>query len=51
MWAAAEGHLDVVKTLIAAGADVNLHAHITTYGTQPLGSPYGRHYGPDVRRS
>jgi ankyrin repeat protein len=30
MWASAEGHLDVVKALIAAGADVNLKAHVST---------------------
>ena len=30
MWASAEGHLDVVKTLLAAGADPNLKAHVST---------------------
>ena len=29
MWASAEGHLDVVKTLLAAGADPNLKAHVS----------------------
>ncbi len=29
MWAAAEGHTDMVKTLLAAGADPNLQAHVT----------------------
>ena len=28
MWAAAEGHVDVVKTLLAAGADPNRKAHV-----------------------
>jgi uncharacterized protein len=30
MWASAEGHLEVVKTLLAAGADPNLKAHVST---------------------
>ena len=30
MWASAEGHLDAVKTLLAAGADPNLKAHVST---------------------
>jgi ankyrin repeat protein len=30
MWASAEGHLEVVKALLAAGADPNLKAHIST---------------------
>jgi ankyrin repeat protein len=30
MWAAGEGHLDVVDTLLTAGANPNLTAHITT---------------------
>ena len=30
MWASAEGHLDVVDTLIKAGADPNLKAHVTS---------------------
>ena len=30
MWAAAEGHTDVVKALLAAGGNPNLHAHVTT---------------------
>jgi len=30
MWASAEGHLDVVKALLAAGADPNLKAHVST---------------------
>ncbi len=29
MWASAEGHLEVVKTLLAAGADPNLKAHVS----------------------
>jgi uncharacterized protein len=30
MWASAEGHLAVVKALLAAGADPNLKAHVST---------------------
>jgi len=30
MWASAEGHLEVVNTLLAAGADPNLKAHVST---------------------
>ena len=30
MWASAEGQLDVVKALLAAGADPNLKAHVST---------------------
>jgi ankyrin repeat protein len=30
MWAAAEGHLDVVDVLIEAGADPNLQGHVTS---------------------
>jgi uncharacterized protein len=30
MWAAAEGHIDVVDVLIEAGADINRQGHITT---------------------
>jgi uncharacterized protein len=30
MWASAEGHLEVVKALLAAGADPNLKAHVST---------------------
>ncbi len=30
MWASAEGHLEVVKSLLAAGADPNLKAHVST---------------------
>jgi uncharacterized protein len=30
MWASAEGHLEVVKALLAAGADPNLKAHVAT---------------------
>ena len=30
MWAAAEGHVDVVNALLAAGADPNRKAHVTT---------------------
>jgi cytohesin len=30
MWAAAEGHVDVVDVLIEAGADINRQGHITT---------------------
>ena len=30
MWAAAEGHADVIKTLLAAGADPNRKARVTT---------------------
>ena len=30
MWAAAEGHTDVVKALLDAKANPNLHAHVTT---------------------
>src|SRR5712691_5178143 len=30
MWAAAEGHLDVVDALLKAGADPNLKAHVTS---------------------
>jgi ankyrin repeat protein len=30
MWASAEGHLPVVKALLAAGADPNLKAHVST---------------------
>jgi len=30
MWAAAEGHTDVVKALLAAGGNANLRAHVTT---------------------
>ena len=30
MWASAEGHVEVVKTLLAAGADPNLKAHVST---------------------
>ncbi|HEV8397986.1 MAG TPA: ankyrin repeat domain-containing protein [Vicinamibacterales bacterium] len=30
MWAAAEGHLDVVDLLLEAGADPNLKAHVTS---------------------
>jgi ankyrin repeat protein len=30
MWAAAEGHLDVVDVLLEAGADVNRQAHVTS---------------------
>jgi ankyrin repeat protein len=30
MWAAAEGHIDVVDVLIEAGADPNLQGHVTT---------------------
>jgi ankyrin repeat protein len=29
MWASAEGHLEAVKTLLAAGADPNLKAHVS----------------------
>ncbi|MEO5924168.1 MAG: ankyrin repeat domain-containing protein [Bryobacteraceae bacterium] len=29
MWASAQGHLDVVKALLKAGADPNLKAHVT----------------------
>jgi ankyrin repeat protein len=29
MWASSEGHLEVVKTLLAAGADPNLKAHVS----------------------
>jgi ankyrin repeat protein len=29
MWASAQGHLDVVKALLASGADPNLKAHVT----------------------
>jgi ankyrin repeat protein len=34
MWAAAEGHLDVVDVLIEAGADVNRQAHVTSLTTR-----------------
>jgi ankyrin repeat protein len=30
MWASAEGHLEVVKALLKAGADPNLKAHVST---------------------
>ncbi len=30
MWASAEGHLEVVNALLAAGADPNLKAHVST---------------------
>jgi ankyrin repeat protein len=30
MWGAAEGHLDVVKALLAAGAEPNIKAHVAT---------------------
>jgi ankyrin repeat protein len=30
MWAAAEGHIDVVDVLVEAGADINRQGHITT---------------------
>jgi ankyrin repeat protein len=30
MWAAAEGHVDVVKALLAAGGNPNLRAHVTS---------------------
>jgi ankyrin repeat protein len=30
MWASAEGHVEVVKALLAAGADPNLKAHVST---------------------
>jgi ankyrin repeat protein len=30
MWASAEGHLDVVKTLLEVGGNPNLRAHVTT---------------------
>ena len=30
MWASAEGQLEVVKALLAAGADPNLKAHVST---------------------
>ena len=30
MWAAAEGHIDVVDLLLEAGADVNRQAHVTS---------------------
>jgi len=30
MWAAAEGHVGVVKTLLEVGANANLRAHVTT---------------------
>jgi uncharacterized protein len=34
MWAAAEGHLDVVDLLLEAGANPNLQAHVTTLTTR-----------------
>ena len=42
MWAAAEGHADVVKALLAAGADPNRKAHVTgiderKHGDHPTG--------------
>ena len=52
MWASAEGHLDMVKTLLAAGADPNLKAHVShDYGAQERGPPFRWLYGADVRRS
>src|SRR5690606_18475563 len=30
MWAAAEGHVEVVDALLASGADPNLQAHVTS---------------------
>jgi uncharacterized protein len=34
MWAAAEGHLDVVDLLLEAGADANRQGHVTSLGTR-----------------
>jgi uncharacterized protein len=34
MWAAAEGHLDVVDLLLEAGADPNRQGHVTSLGTR-----------------
>src|SRR5665213_312509 len=34
MWASAEGHLEVVKALLAAGADPNQKAHVSTITTR-----------------
>ena len=50
MWAAAEGHVDVVKALLAAGADPNRKAHVNALEERKHARPSdGRLHGADVR--
>ena len=51
MWASSEGHLEVVKALLAAGADPNIKGHVADHGSQERGSPFRRLYSAHVRRS